>query len=149
MTEPQVHLRRAQQGDLSAIEKLLVASELPSAGVADSLHGFIVAAAHQQLVGVIGVEYCSNRCGLLRSTAVVSSMRHCGIGRLLVNRDRNLNPGCARMARRFTRRHQPACQPACGANGVGRLSVACRSPAGARRVAPQARKGGTMSPAWT
>lgn len=78
-------IRRASRGDLRGIERLLVASHLPTDGVADALGGFFVAEHEGTLVGVVGVEACSGY-GLLRSTAVSPEWRGRGLGRQLVKR---------------------------------------------------------------
>ena len=80
-------LRAASTTDLPAIENLLVASGLPTAGVADALDGFLVAeSAEKQIVGVVGVEVCCSEYALLRSTAVDPTWRGTGLGRRLVER---------------------------------------------------------------
>jgi N-acetylglutamate synthase-like GNAT family acetyltransferase len=81
-------LRAATTNDLPAIEHLLVASGLPTAGVADTLHGFLVAEHVQsgRIVGVVGVEACCAEYGLLRSTAVDPAWRGTGLGKRLVER---------------------------------------------------------------
>jgi len=78
-------IRGATPNDLAAIERLLVASHLPIAGVADALCGFLVAEHDDTIVGVVGVEECCEY-GLLRSTAVDSAWRSRGLGRQLVER---------------------------------------------------------------
>jgi len=78
-------IRRATPADLEPIEQLLVASGLPTAGVADALAGFLVAEHDDSLVGVAGVEDC-DEYGLLRSTAVAPAWRSRGLGRQLVER---------------------------------------------------------------
>ena len=78
-------LRSARSDDLAAIERLLVASQLPTTGVADALEGFIVAEHDGKVVGVIGLERCSEYA-LLRSAAVDASWRGRGLGRELVHR---------------------------------------------------------------
>jgi amino-acid N-acetyltransferase len=78
-------LRPATGGDLPAIERLLVSSGLPTAGVAESLEGFIVAESEDdRIVGVAGLEVCCDEYALLRSTAVESDWRGTGLGRRLV-----------------------------------------------------------------
>jgi N-acetylglutamate synthase-like GNAT family acetyltransferase len=79
-------LRAATREDLPAIEKLLVSSGLPTAGVAEGLGGFIVAESEddRRIVGVAGLECCSGEYALLRSTAVEPSWRGTGLGRRLV-----------------------------------------------------------------
>jgi amino-acid N-acetyltransferase len=78
-------IRPAQPDDLAAIEKLLVASGLPTAGVAAALGSFLVGEHEGRIVGVVGVERCGEH-GLLRSTAVESTWRSRGLGRRLVER---------------------------------------------------------------
>lgn len=78
-------IRQASTRELAQIEKLLVASNLPTAGVADALGGFLVAEHEGIVVGVVGVEKCGEY-GLLRSTAVASAWRSRGLGRQLVER---------------------------------------------------------------
>jgi amino-acid N-acetyltransferase len=79
-------LRAATPGDLPAIERLLVASGLPTDGVADELAGFVVAESEQdnRIVGVVGLELCCREYALLRSTAVEPEWRGSGLGRRLV-----------------------------------------------------------------
>lgn len=76
-------IRRATKNDLPRIQRLLIASELPTDGVADALSGFLVAEHDGELVGVVGVEECCEY-GLLRSTAVSREWRSRGLGRQLV-----------------------------------------------------------------
>jgi amino-acid N-acetyltransferase len=78
-------LRPAVRADLPAVEALLVASELPLAGVAEALHTFVVAEAGSELVGVAGLEVCCDDA-LLRSVAVAPAWRSRGLGRELVTR---------------------------------------------------------------
>ena len=78
-------IRPAAPSDLPRIEELLVASGLPTAGVAESLDGFLVAEHHDAIVGVVGIEECCEY-GLLRSTAIAPSWRSRGFGRQLVER---------------------------------------------------------------
>jgi amino-acid N-acetyltransferase len=82
-TEPVV--RRATPSDLTEIERLLTASNLPVDSVAGALDGFLVAEHEGRLVGVVGVEGCGEY-GLLRSTAVDPVWRGRGLGRQLVER---------------------------------------------------------------
>jgi N-acetylglutamate synthase-like GNAT family acetyltransferase len=76
-------IRAATQADLSAIEQLLVASDLPTTGVKESLAGFLVAESGKEIVGVVGLEHCG-RYGLLRSTAVAPEWRGKHIAKQLV-----------------------------------------------------------------
>ena len=78
-----ITIRPAVEQDLGAVEQLLEANQLPLAGVADSLHDFIVAESGGRLVGVVGLEVCCEHA-LLRSTAVVPEWRDRGLGRKLV-----------------------------------------------------------------
>ncbi len=78
-------LRPAIQRDLPAVERLLTASSLPLAGVAENLQSFVVAESGGNLVGVAGLEVCCNNA-LLRSTAVDPAWRGHGVGRQLVER---------------------------------------------------------------
>lgn len=80
-----VTLRPATSGDLAAVERLLVASGLPTDGVAEALCNFIVAESGERIVGVVGLEMCCEH-GLLRSTAVASDWQGRGLGRQLVER---------------------------------------------------------------
>ena len=79
-------LRPAAMSDLPAIERLLVSSGLPTAGVAESLDGFVVAQSEHddRIVGVVGLELCCADYALLRSTAVEPEWRGTGLGRRLV-----------------------------------------------------------------
>jgi len=78
-------LRPARDGDLGAVEELLIASGLPVAGVKEALYSFIVAESDKRLVGVVGLELCCDHA-LLRSTAVAPDWRDRGLGRQLVER---------------------------------------------------------------
>lgn len=87
-----VVIRQARPDDLAAVERLLTASGLPTAGVADVLTedaaDFIVADAHDtpgELVAVAGLEVCGEHA-LLRSVAVDPAWRAHGLGRELVRR---------------------------------------------------------------
>ncbi|HJR65919.1 MAG TPA: arsenic resistance N-acetyltransferase ArsN2 [Gemmatimonadaceae bacterium] len=79
-------LRAARGNDLPAIERLLLSSGLPTAGVADSLGGFVVAESEpdKRIVGVVGLEHCGDAYALLRSAAVEPEWRGTGLGRRLV-----------------------------------------------------------------
>ena len=78
-------LRPAKPTDLAAVEQLLLAAGLPTDAVAESLKDFLVAESGGQLVGVAGLEVCSDYA-LLRSTAVDPAWRGRGLGRRLVER---------------------------------------------------------------
>ena len=80
-------LRAARGSDLPAIERLLVSSGLPTAGVAEALPSFVVAESEgKQIVGVVGLELCCEEYALLRSAAVEPDWRGTGLGRRLVAR---------------------------------------------------------------
>lgn len=85
MTEVQLISRRATVGDLAAVTRLLVAAELPTAGLESQFPAqYVVAEAGGQLVAVAGLEVYGTS-GLLRSVAVDTRFRCRGIGRRLVN----------------------------------------------------------------
>lgn len=79
-------LRAATASDLPAIERLLVSSGLPTAGVAEALTSFVVAESDRdrRIVGVVGLELCCDEYALLRSAAVEPAWRGGGLGRRLV-----------------------------------------------------------------
>lgn len=76
-------IRPAQAEDLAAVEALLTASALPTAGVASCIEDFLVAEANGAVVGAIGMEI-QGRYGLLRSAVVADEWQGKGIGRALV-----------------------------------------------------------------
>src|SRR5439155_10392486 len=78
-------LRAARAGDLPAIERLLTKSQLPLAGVAEALEGFVVAESDGAIVGTAALEFCRDNA-LLRSVAVAPEWRSRGLGRALVTR---------------------------------------------------------------
>ncbi len=78
-------LRAANDADLAAVERLLIASDLPTVGLAAPLRDFVVAEARGAIVGVVGLEVCGDHA-LLRSAAVAPEWRGRGIGRQLVDR---------------------------------------------------------------
>jgi amino-acid N-acetyltransferase len=82
---PGIVIRPAVIEDLPAVERLLISSDLPIAGVAGSLCAFVVAESDERIVGVVGLEVCCAHA-LLRSTAVDPEFRDRGLGRLLVER---------------------------------------------------------------
>lgn len=77
-----VILRPMGPEDLAEVLALLRKAKLPVLGVADGLDSFIVAESPGGIVGVAGLERYG-RDGLLRSVAVSSEWRGCGIGRAL------------------------------------------------------------------
>jgi amino-acid N-acetyltransferase len=78
-------VRSATPDDLTAVERLLIASSLPLDGIPAALDGFVVAEAGGELVGVAGLEVCCDNA-LLRSVAVSPTWRSHGVGRALVTR---------------------------------------------------------------
>jgi amino-acid N-acetyltransferase len=80
-----VAIRRPNENDLPAIERLLTAASLPLDGVREALPSFVLAEADDTIVGVAGLEVCCDNA-LLRSVAVDPAWRSQGIGRLLVTR---------------------------------------------------------------
>lgn len=84
-TTPGAILRPARSEDLAGVERLLVASGLPLAGVREALPAFIIAEADDTIVGVAGLEVCCDNA-LLRSVAVDAAWRSHGLGRELVTR---------------------------------------------------------------
>lgn len=90
MTTPT--LRPAVPADLPAVERLLTAADLPTAGVAELLASgadeFVVAedpTAPGELAAVAGLEVCGDTA-LLRSVAVRPRWQAHGLGRALVAR---------------------------------------------------------------
>ena len=83
--DAQVRYRQATPADLPAIEALLTASQLPTAGVRDAVCSFLLAEVDARVVGVVGMER-RGRYGLLRSTAVAPEWRGKHVARELVER---------------------------------------------------------------
>jgi amino-acid N-acetyltransferase len=70
--------------DVDAVRRLLAEAHLPPAGFLDQFPGaYAVARCGGELAGVAGLEVYGT-AGLLRSVAVLSSLRGRGTGRLLV-----------------------------------------------------------------
>lgn len=78
-----MRIRNARSEDLSAVESLLSASDLPVAGVRDNFSSFVVAEDRDEIAGVIGLEKYGS-VALLRSAVVSPEHRGGGIGRQLV-----------------------------------------------------------------
>ena len=78
-----MQIERAGPDDLGAIERLLVASNLPLDGARDAFAAGIVARQRGEVVGAAAVEPYGP-AGLLRSVVVEPSMRSTGIGGTLV-----------------------------------------------------------------
>jgi amino-acid N-acetyltransferase len=80
-----MRIRNATNADLSAVESLLSASDLPLDGVRDNFSSFIVAEDEGKIAGAIGLEEFGSTA-LLRSAVVSAEHRGNGIGRRLVER---------------------------------------------------------------
>ncbi len=78
-------IRAAQARDLPAIEALLASLDLTTAGVAQSLPGFLVAEDGDQMVALAGLEVYGAGA-LLRSVAVREAYRNRGLAKALVHR---------------------------------------------------------------
>jgi amino-acid N-acetyltransferase len=78
-----MQIRCATSSDLSAVENLLTASDLPTDGVRDNFSSFVVADDDGAIAGAIGLEKYGS-CALLRSAVVRPDQRGNGIGRRLV-----------------------------------------------------------------
>lgn len=76
-------IRRATSSDLSAVESLLTASDLPTDGVRDNFSAFVVADDNGAIAGAIGLEKYGS-VALLRSAVVAPDHRGTGVGRKLV-----------------------------------------------------------------
>jgi amino-acid N-acetyltransferase len=78
-------VRPATEGDLPAIERLLVASDLPVEGVAAALSEFVVVDDGTGAVGAAGLEWHGDHA-LLRSVVVASEVRGLGHARAMIGR---------------------------------------------------------------
>ena len=78
-----MRVRKATNKDLSAVEKLLVASKLPTEGVRDNFSNFVVADNDGAIAGAIGLEKYGS-VALLRSAVVAPDHRGTGVGGKLV-----------------------------------------------------------------
>jgi amino-acid N-acetyltransferase len=78
-----MQIRSAKDSDLSAVERLLAASDLPTDGVRDNFSSFVVADDNGAIAGAIGLEKYGS-AALLRSAVVSAESRGSGIGRKLV-----------------------------------------------------------------
>lgn len=76
-------IRPAAEADLPAIERALVAADLPVEGVAAALGQFVVADGGAGLCGAAGMEWHGDDA-LLRSVVVDTGARGTGVGRALV-----------------------------------------------------------------
>ena len=78
-----MQIRNATNADLSAVENLLSASDLPLDGVRDNFSSFVVAEDGGEIAGAIGLENFGS-VALLRSAVVSPEHRGSGVGRQLV-----------------------------------------------------------------
>lgn len=79
-------IRPAEPEDIGAIKVLLAVSLLPVQDSEDLRNVFFVAESERGIIGVCGIERCSNTIGLLRSLGVMPGFRKQQIGRRLVQR---------------------------------------------------------------
>ncbi len=79
-------IRLAQPADEVSIHRLLALSELPHEDISRHLRTFLVAELGGSLVGVVGLEPCGDRAGLLRSLAVAAEILGQGVGTILCDR---------------------------------------------------------------
>jgi amino-acid N-acetyltransferase len=79
----EITITPARAEDLEGIKALLVANELPTAGVDDHWKTFLVATKDGKMVGCAGAE-AYQFAALIRSVAVDPSCRSHGLGRRLV-----------------------------------------------------------------
>jgi amino-acid N-acetyltransferase len=80
-----MRIRKATSADLTAVESLLSASDLPLDGVKDNFSNFVVAEDDGEIAGAIGLEEFG-AVALLRSAVVSPERRGSGVGRRLVER---------------------------------------------------------------
>jgi amino-acid N-acetyltransferase len=80
-----MRIRNATSADLTAVESLLSASDLPLDGVKDNFSNFVVAEDDGEIAGAIGLEEFG-AVALLRSAVVSPEHRGSGVGRRLVER---------------------------------------------------------------
>jgi amino-acid N-acetyltransferase len=80
-----MRIRNATGADLTAVERLLSASDLPVDGVKDNFSNFVVAEHDGEIAGAIGLEEFG-AIALLRSAVVSPEHRGSGVGRRLVER---------------------------------------------------------------
>jgi amino-acid N-acetyltransferase len=83
VAEDVMRIRNATSADLSAVETLLSASDLPLDGVRDNFSDFVVAEDGAEIAGAIGLENFGS-VALLRSAVVSPGHRGNGVGRQLV-----------------------------------------------------------------
>jgi amino-acid N-acetyltransferase len=76
-------MRTATTNDLPAVQQLLEANRLPTAGVQDHLEHYLLVYAGDGLIACAGLEL-HDRAGLLRSVVVIEQQRSTGLGEKLV-----------------------------------------------------------------
>jgi amino-acid N-acetyltransferase len=77
-------VRAASAADHDQVVRLLVAADLPTAGLQGSLPDFVVAEEDGRVVGAVGLEVYGD-AALLRSAVVDTSRRGAGLGHGLVS----------------------------------------------------------------
>ena len=80
---PDITITPARAEDLEPIKALLVANELPTAGVDDHWKTFLIARDGDKMIGCGGAE-AYQFAALIRSVAVLPEYRSHGVGRKLV-----------------------------------------------------------------
>ncbi len=81
--EREITIIAATPADLDPIKEMLIANELPVAGVEDHWKTFVVARDGERMVGCGGAEAYPN-AALIRSVAVARDYRSSGLGRRIV-----------------------------------------------------------------
>lgn len=79
-----MHLRSAAAPDLTAIEALLEADDLPTIGVAEHLANFVVGEGSSGIIACGGVEYYGD-FALMRSIVIARNARGVGLGKTIVD----------------------------------------------------------------
>ncbi|MFG6446787.1 arsenic resistance N-acetyltransferase ArsN2 [Roseateles sp. BYS180W] len=80
-----ITLRQAGPSDWPAIEALLLANKLPTAGAREHLATYLLALSNGEVVGSAGAEVYGS-VALMRSVAITPGLQKQGLGRLLVER---------------------------------------------------------------
>ena len=83
MQDREITISAATEADVAAIKDILLANDLPVAGVDDHWRTFVVARDDNAIVGCGGAEAYAF-AALIRSVAVVPSHRKAGLGRRIV-----------------------------------------------------------------
>jgi amino-acid N-acetyltransferase len=78
-------VRAASAADYDQVVRLLLAADLPTAGLQRSLTDFLVAEEDGRIIGAVGLEIYGD-VALLRSAVVDSTRRGSGVGNGLVSR---------------------------------------------------------------